>query len=530
MPDQTIVKFFAIYLILLFWTKAGLAGGWVEQVLLVLSIICIFIALSALKRHWSVFKYYFLTAGILTLLFILSYLNPTYRNLTKQDLEELNFSERITEINNIEKAAFISKRMQSVFMTQDVNNIDSLAILLGIKDSYTSTFNVYHNDNVIKIIDVVISRIFLKPKLYIPSSLIKEKVSILKFYFFLFHILAGFVIFSTVTTKSDVRKLCYIFFVNTLILSIVGIYQKINYSFGSNVKEILGIWDAPEPRYYFSTFTYKNHWSCFALISITMGIKLIISPMTFWGLNFIRCKELNLLLVFITVISFTIPFSGSRSGTLLLILLVLSLIFYAILKHKISLKRKLFVFFIIKCLTLIFLSLILFNRNNISMEMKNVSEMQLRDLSSGKMPLRWYLWSDALDAAKQKPFWGYGYETYAAVAQKHQSHHVRSERNKALANAHNPFIPLVAHAHNDIIEWWCEWGLAGMLAFFIPAICIIFAFIQKKSNAESKILLTGVAIAFVYSLIDFPTRTPACLALLSVCFALGLRTSKTNSI
>ena len=67
--------------------------------------------------------------------------------------------------------------------------------------------------------------------------------------------------------------------------------SKINYEFSEDAVEILGIWDAPEPRYYFSTFTYKNHWSAFAIMSFFVGCSLLFKPIFIWGKDFYRSKD-----------------------------------------------------------------------------------------------------------------------------------------------------------------------------------------------------------------------------------------------
>jgi len=526
MPNHTLLKLTISYLLLLFWAKAGLAGGWAEWGLWVLSIFILACSLSALKRHWGVWRYFAFTAGCLIVMFSISYNNPTYKNLTNKDILELEFQKKILACKDINKATFISNRIQTILKTQNNSNIESLAILLGLKNSYKSKFKVIDDDYIVNIINDIELKVSLHPLPWIPSMLIQNNKVIIKFYFFLFHIFVGFIIFACTENYKVMRNLCYIIFINSFILSIVGIYQKINYSFGGDIKEILGIWNAPEPRYYFSTFTYKNHWSCFALMSITLGFKLIFSPLKFWGKDFIRSKELIFLLACLLIILSTIPLSGSRSGTLLMIFLVLSLVLTFALHASGSLKKKVLLFLSFKFLICFSIFLFLVNQSQTSREIKNVSQMQFNDFTHGKMPLRWYLWEDAINASKQSPLWGYGFETYTAVSQKYQSAHVRNERNKGLANAHNPYIPLVAHAHSDIIEWWCEWGLAGFLAFFLPAICLLIACLIRKSSAESRILLMGAAVTIVYSFIDFPTRTPACLAMLSVCFALSVKNSR----
>ena len=129
-------------------------------------------------------------------------------------------------------------------------------------------------------------------------------------------------------TKNQVLLLIQIIVLNCLILSIVGFYQKINHQWTEDYIEILGLWDAPEPRYYFSTFTYKNHCIAYAIMSIYCLFYLINANITEarkMNHNIFKSKYLFLLIVSTIIISFSVLYSGSRSGSLIILF---SIIFY----------------------------------------------------------------------------------------------------------------------------------------------------------------------------------------------------------
>ena len=109
--------------------------------------------------------------------------------------------------------------------------------------------------------------------------------------------------------------------INCLVLCLVGFYQKINHQWADDYLEILGIWNAPEPRYYFSTFTYKNHWSAYAIITLFFSFYLLRNEFIKIlnnGTNIISSKIFIYLSISIIIIASSILFSGSRSGSLLL--------------------------------------------------------------------------------------------------------------------------------------------------------------------------------------------------------------------
>jgi hypothetical protein len=128
----------------------------------------------------------------------------------------------------------------------------------------------------------------------------------------------------------------------------------------------------------------------------------------------------------------------------------------------------------------------------------------------------------------QKPSFGHGFNSYPSINPLFQSNYVRDARSVGLEAAHNPYIPLVAHAHNDWIEWWCEWGLLGMLILFIPLLVVAISVLLGNFSLNSKLLMAGVVMILLYSFIDFPTRTPACLILFCFTFAVALTCAKRN--
>ena len=161
--------------------------------------------------------------------------------------------------------------------------------------------------------------------------------------------ISGLVLSLLVKDKRTIRNILYILTVNAGILSFCGIVQQNHYVPSDNLNEIWGIWDTPEPRYYFASFTYKNHWSAFALIYIIISIALIannIQRKRHKGL--VSFKSISLIMT-VLLLSISIPLSGSKSGTLLLIMMSF-IIVLLILKYinKLNIKIFLFIYYIYK--------------------------------------------------------------------------------------------------------------------------------------------------------------------------------------
>ena len=148
-------------------------------------------------------------------------------------------------------------------------------------------------------------------------------------------------------------------------------------------------------------------------------------------------------------------------------------------------------------------------------------------MTNGKPPLRFYLWLDSVKMIKERPFWGHGYNSFSSIYSKYQSKEVRLERGKGLENAHKPYVPLVAHAHSDILESLIEWGLVGCFISFLPFIFILFTNFLSHPSTPTHLLSLGCLAFLLYCFIDFPTRTPACLATFVTVFAIYI---KSNSL
>lgn len=522
MSNSYLLNLMIVFFVFMSWCKAGLDEGIGRYILLAIGSWIVIQSLIKFRELRSSFTNVFLYFLIFLIYFGLSYLNPAYRSLESFDLNNVNFNQRIQTAKNKVNANFISQRISVILQTNKNNKNQGLALFNDLKLSYRNRYFSSEHDDLWILINDLDKNIKNKKFLSLPSVAIKDKNLLWNFTFMAFS-LYFFILLTNRLGHGCVRKFCYIILINSFILSLVGIHQKINYEFGSNVKEIIGLWDAPEPRYYFSTFTYKNHWSAYALLSIFIGFSLIVKPIQNFGTIFYRSNELILILLLLMPIILSVPFSGSRSGSILLVLSFFSLLFVFTQNFiRKKLKAIILSFSILTSLCILFILLLFFDKNKTSHEMVTNTQTQLNEFVEGKMPLRYYLWSDAIKTGFHSPFFGWGYNSYSAINPIFQSSHVQSERYKLLSNAHNPYIPLIAHAHNDLLEWWCEWGTFGVVLFFIPLLVLLIAQILSCYCLENKILLLSVLLIILYSFIDFPSRNPACFTLAMICFGLGI--------
>jgi O-antigen ligase len=299
---------------------------------------------------------------------------------------------------------------------------------------------------------------------------------------------------------------------------------------GDRVKEIWGLWDAPEPRYFFSSFTYKNHWSAFALLCLGCSVSLAWREINRKGTLAWRQPKLGVCLVAVLFIGITIPLSGSRSGTFLLIvfLTLLALVLgWAVTRNfDTSIKRWAAYGGTVFACSLTSGTMVWFG---FSLDRETKSEalgntlQQWENYQKGSLPMRYYLWKDTFTMFLDKPLFGHGLGSFRALHPLYQSAEYKREREAGLASAHRKLKPLTEHSHNDFLQYLAEIGVVGVgLLLLVPTLGLWRIRKRLFSNSPDWALV-GCMLFGLYSLLDFPTRTPACLLLLSLTLSLALK-------
>tara|TARA_Y100001934_G_scaffold136764_1_gene165094 strand:- start:629 stop:1156 length:528 start_codon:yes stop_codon:yes gene_type:complete len=147
-----------------------------------------------------------------------------------------------------------------------------------------------------------------------------------------------------------------------------------------------------------------------------------------------------------------------------------------------------------------------------SQEMLNNTLSQYHDFKAGKSPLRFSLWKDLIRQIRHTPVWGSGFDSYRAINPLYQSKEIRTQRSYGLEFAHHNYTPLVGHGHCDVLEYASEFGIPLVIIFFLyPLLCLRTTL--KCPSEFPIILLIGCLSFLLFSLVDFPSRTPVCLLL-----------------
>ncbi len=516
------VKLLLLALVITSWAKAGLGSTWT---LWFVDCAVLFGFMATLAKYPG--ERMSLCRNLIPILCLaiccsISFLNPSYKVLTPKEWHDLEVDEYFSKELNVEKTDALRNGFRNIISVQEKDPNLSLALFFDMKNRYYARFGSTQSACT-KLLKLYEDKIKSPTAEFFPSSPTLTKSNMFSCMHFILQIMFGVIMFFSVRTRREIRICTFIIAINAGLLALIGIIQKIHYVPHDNLKEIFGIWDTPEPRYFYSSFTYKNHWSCFAIVSLFLSIAILRYQINHSSQKLIHNKKVLILFIIILCIIISIPHSGSRSGFVILILGLSILACKTLINFKRSqtkIKPVLWVPFLIVVISILTFSFLL-NRDT-TKEMKSNTLSQIDDLSNKKMPLRILLWQDLVDQIESKTTWGYGFNSYRAVNPIFQSDQVRNIRSIGLEYAHHKYTPLVGHGHNDFLEYISEFGVWLFLLLFIyPLIAMSKMF--RSPSIFSKIGLLGCIAFLCFSLVDFPSRTPACLLLYASALALGCK-------
>ncbi|MBT3668546.1 MAG: O-antigen ligase family protein [Opitutae bacterium] len=519
--NKLTTKVLIVLLVVVSWAKAGLAGNWILYTInlfILASLLFLFVSKENIRLRLLLI----LPIALICLLFSLSYTNPSFTVINNSGWAKLNIDKYFTHETDIEKIIMVSEIFKDIKILSKKKPELAHAIFWDFKKRF---FDKYpnHKGPMAKLILEYDKIIQLKANRLIPSSALSNKGLLIEFINKISQTLIGIILFLCINNRKIIRNIFLIISINIGVLAIVGVFQKLNYAPSDEQLEIFGIWNTPEPRYFFSSFTYKNHWSAFALMGLCTSLGLLVDSYRRYGKSF--TKKTSNLLLFLSVLSIviSIPLSGSRSGTILMILSFILLSFMTLSFFSIfSLKLLcIFSFSIFMGAFVLYSFVSKINEETIN-EMTSNFKAQYDEISNGKLPLRMLLWKDLLEQIQSRPVYGFGFNSYKTINPIYQSLEVRNMRRIGLKAAHQKYTPLVGTAHNDWLEKISEFGLVGLL-IVCPYLYFIFIQFFKTNSLLSKFGLFGAIIFLIYSFGDFPSQTPACLMLFSTLVGLALK-------
>jgi hypothetical protein len=248
------------------WAKGGLGyqfNLWlIDSVVLLGALITIFFH-SGKRKAFTLAMVPILITGFCV---FVSFLNPRYSTLDLKAWNELNADQYFTDETDLEKVGMLSNGFRNINAVREKDPQLALTLFFDLKNRFSDQFNDIDSPSS-ALLDAYNEKIFSNPIELLPTIPLQNSTSINGAIHFLLQLAFGIAAYFALKTRKEIRNFVWVIAINGGLLALIGIIQKAQYVPGDNLKEIFGIWDAPEPRYYYSSFTYKNHWCAFALLS-----------------------------------------------------------------------------------------------------------------------------------------------------------------------------------------------------------------------------------------------------------------------
>ncbi len=316
-------------------------------------------------------------------------------------------------------------------------------------------------------------------------------------------VLSCFNLLYALRRRGHVRALLFLMAGNAVALAVLGSFQKL---VGAE-----GLWfgavPSPNPRF-FATFIYHNHWGAFVLLNIAACLALLLHHHRRGGQRDIWHSPVLIGAVVTLLLAASVPLSASRSCTLL----AAGLLGAALLHFTLRVVRRrresgesvaapvagLFVVAVLSVAAVAFLG-----RGAMAERIQQTTR-QLSSLEQGQViTSRLTLYRDTWRMATEKPWFGWGLESYA---------HVFRIFNTQRATEAWVWIPFYAEAHNDWLQALAEVGFVGTGLLVLLGLLVLFSVRWRRSRSlVPRYLLVGCGLILLYAWLEFPFANPAVL-------------------
>ncbi len=302
---------------------------------------------------------------------------------------------------------------------------------------------------------------------------------------------------------------------NAVTLAVFGTFQKLVGATGLWFGQVA----SPNPKF-FSTFIYHNHWGAFTLLNTAVCLGLLFhfirrnTQRTIWH------TPVPLGALAILLLAATIPLSASRSCTVLMAALLGGAgihLLRRLVRHRRqqgqSITAPLAGIIVAACLALG--AIYTLGQDVIAQRTLETSAQLSAIAKEDTLNSRLTLYRDTWHMAAEKPWFGWGLESYA---------HVFRIFNTQRAVESWVWIPNYAEAHNDWLQSLAEVGFVGTsllaLLVLLPLLSVRW---REVESPLPRTLLAGVALVFLYAWVEFPFANPAVMMTTCATYFCALR-------
>jgi O-antigen ligase len=302
------------------------------------------------------------------------------------------------------------------------------------------------------------------------------------------------------TRRRSLQILFTVLGCNAFALAIFGLAQK-----ALHLELIFGFWKPPA-SYFVSSFIYKNHAGAYfnLLLCLTIGLFFWYSYRSQRHLD--KSSPGSVFAFFSLAITAIIFFSASRTATLLMGVIVLSVAVYYFLKkrqNKADLMDNLPIWFPLGCVILFgFVAIYSLDTGTIIDRLYEAAETAEVDGTG----IREVVSRATLEMAKDNLACGWGAGCYRYYFPVYQVRYPELERDDG--RGHKLFWE---HAHNDYVETLAEVGLVGLSLAALWLGCAAWLMIRARvwENSLALFATLGLVITAVHSTVDFNFQNPA---------------------
>lgn len=313
-------------------------------------------------------------------------------------------------------------------------------------------------------------------------------------------VLTSFNLLLVISRRQQIRQLLFLLAGNAVVLAVFGTFQKL---VGSS-----GLWFGaiPSPNeHFFATFIYHNHWGAFIFLHIAICLALLFHYARRPSGRGLLHSPVPLGVVITLLLATSIPLSTSRSCTVLAAGLLGIAFFHALLRlvrrgpgERGSVAAPVAALVVAAVIATAGIGWLA--RNVIAERSRLTSEQLTRVAQEGALTSRLVLYRDTWRMAAQKPWFGWGLESYAHVFQ--------------IFNTQRPVerwfkTPFYAEAHNDWLQSLAEVGFVGTallgLLLLVPLSTISW---RRVGSPLPRYLLGGCALLLLYAWLEFPFANP----------------------
>ncbi|MFO1451984.1 MAG: O-antigen ligase family protein [Opitutaceae bacterium] len=327
--------------------------------------------------------------------------------------------------------------------------------------------------------------------------------------------LTGFNLLVCVRSRHALRGLMLALAANGIVLSVFGTLQKL-----LHLDIFFGLERAPNPAF-FATFIYHNHWGAYIVLLTSIALGLVFHYASrprardFWHTP--ACGGI-LAVVFMAA---TVPLSSSRSSTVLVALLLVVALIHGIVAlirtRAVHGRSGVLVSLLLSFAVLTGLAIYHLGKDTIDRRIATTRSQIATMRLQGDVGQRRVLYQDTMRMAAEKPWFGWGLESYERVFPLYNST-PRSPVDR---------LPIYyQEAHSDWLQVLAELGWAGFALLVAAAAWPLASLARRvRRHALSLYPILGCSLILGYAWVEFPLANPAVVAVWWIAWFVALRYS-----